>query len=155
MTEPELLDYVRTVREIGYKVVMTNGVFDLLHVGHVRFLQEARSHGHVLVVAVNDDDSTRRLKGSSRPINTLEDRMAVLEALKCVDAVVPFSDDKPARIILAVMPDVLVKGGDYSPDRISGADIVEAGGGKVLALDYHAGHSTTGLHERIAGPAAS
>ena len=155
MTEPELLAHVRAVRALGWTVVMTNGVFDLLHAGHVEFLRAARDLGHVLIVAVNDDDSTRRLKGLCRPYNTLADRMTVLEALKCVDAVVPFSGDTPERLIGLVRPDVLVKGGDYAPDQIAGSEAVRAYGGTVRALDYHAGYSTTRMHERITGPAAS
>ena len=155
MTEPELLAHVRAVRALGWTVVMTNGVFDLLHAGHVRHLQAARDLGHVLIVAINDDDSTRRLKGLCRPYNTLADRMAVLEALRCVDAVVPFGEDTPERLIGLVRPDVLVKGGDYASDQIAGGEAVRANGGKVVVLDYHAGYSTTRMHERITGPAAS
>lgn len=132
-------------------VVMTNGVFDLLHVGHVRFLQEAKELGDFLIVAVNDDESTRRLKGAGRPINKLVDRMTVLSALKCVDLVVPFGEDTPERLISLIRPDILVKGGDYSPWQIAGRQFA----GRTLVLPYHAGHSTTGLHERIARPAAS
>ena len=133
------------------KVVMTNGVFDLLHVGHVRFLQAARALGDELIVAVNDDASTRRLKGLCRPINKLADRMAVLRALRCVDRVIPFSADTPERLIERMRPDILVKGGDYKPEQIAGRQYA----GRVLVLPYHAGYSTTGLHERLAGPAAS
>ena len=131
-------------------VVMTNGVFDLLHVGHVRFLQAARALGDELIVAVNDDASTARLK-PGRPINTLADRMAVLRALRCVDRVIPFSADTPERLIERMRPDILVKGGDYRPEQIAGRQYA----GRVLVLPYHAGYSTTGLHERLAGPAAS
>ena len=129
---------------------MTNGVFDLLHAGHVRFLEAARELGDELVVAVNDDDSTRRLK-PGRPINKLADRMAVLKALRCVDLVLPFSEDTPERLIELMRPDVLVKGGDYTPEQISGRQHA----GKVLVLPYHAGHSTTGMLNELAGPAAS
>ena len=131
-------------------VVMTNGVFDLLHVGHVRFLQAARALGDELIVAVNDDASTARLK-PGRPINTLADRMAVLAALRCVDLVLSFSEDTPERLIKRIRPDILVKGGDYRPEQIAGRQYA----GRVLVLPYHAGYSTTGLHERLAGPAAS
>lgn len=152
MSEADLLVYLDAARTFGWRIVMTNGVFDLLHVGHVRYLQEARDLGNVLIVAVNDDDSTRRLKGESRPFNNLADRMAVLSALKCVDQVVAFSEDTPERLIELVKPDVLVKGGDYKPEQIAGRQHA----GKVLVLDYHAGHSTTRiLSERTAGPAAS
>ena len=147
MTEPELLEYVKAARVFGWKIVMTNGVFDLLHVGHVRFLRAARDLGHVLIVAVNDDASTGRLK-PGRPINTLADRMDVLAALRSVDAVVAFSEDTPERLIGLVRPDVLVKGGDYRPEQIAGRQYA----GKVLVLDYHAGHSTTDIlsrHEQL------
>ena len=154
MTQPELLAYVSAARVFGWKIVMTNGVFDLLHAGHVRYLQAARDFGHALIVAVNDDESTARLK-PGRPINTLADRMAVLEALRSVDAVVSFSEDTPERLIEQVRPDVLVKGGDYKPEQIAGGDVVRAYGGKVLALDYHAGYSTTGMLRELAGSAAS
>ena len=154
MTQPELLAYVSAARVFGWKIVMTNGVFDLLHAGHVRYLQAARDFGHALIVAVNDDESTARLK-PGRPINTLADRMAVLEALRSVDAVVSFSEDTPERLIEQVRPDVLVKGGDYKPEQIAGGDVVRAYGGKVLALPYHAGYSTTGTLRELAGSAAS
>ena len=131
-------------------VVMTNGVFDLLHVGHVRFLQAARALGDELIVAVNDDASTARLK-PGRPINTLADRMAVLRALRCVDRVIPFSADTPERLIERMRPDILVKGGDYRPEQIAGRQYA----GRVLVLPYHAGYSTTGLLNELAGPAAS
>jgi D-beta-D-heptose 7-phosphate kinase/D-beta-D-heptose 1-phosphate adenosyltransferase len=155
LTQPELESYVSAARVFGWKIVMTNGVFDLLHVGHVRFLQAARELGDELIVAVNDDASTRRLKGLCRPINVLADRMAVLRALRCVDRVIPFSADTPERLIERMRPDILVKGGDYRPEQIAGGDVVRAYGGKVLALDYHAGYSTTGLLNELAGPAAS
>ena len=149
MTQPELETYLSAVREIGYTVVMTNGVFDLLHVGHVRYLQAAKDLGHVLVVAVNDDDSVGAYK-PGRPINKLADRMAVLEALRSADAVVAFSEDTPERLIEQVRPDVLVKGGDYRPEQIAGREHA----GRVLVLP-HSGHSTTGLLNELAGPAAS
>ena len=150
MTEPELPAWVNAARVFGWKIVMTNGVFDLLHVGHVRFLQAARDLGGVLIVAINDDASTARLK-PGRPINELADRMAVLQALRCVDAVVPFSEDTPERLIEQVRPDVLVKGGDYKPEQIAGRQYA----GKTLALPYHAGYSTTGVLRELAGSAAS
>jgi D-beta-D-heptose 7-phosphate kinase / D-beta-D-heptose 1-phosphate adenosyltransferase len=148
LNELELVAHVRACRALGWKVVMTNGVFDLLHVGHIRYLQAARDLGHVLVVAVNDDASTARLK-PGRPINTLADRMAVLSALRSVDCVVPFSEDTPERLIGLVLPDVLVKGGDYKPEQIAGRQYA----GRVLVLPYHAGYSTTGMLN--AGLAAS
>ena len=113
---------------------MTNGCFDILHAGHVAYLEEAKSLGDRLIVAVNDDDSVRRLKGESRPVNALEDRMLVLAGLAAVDWVVPFADDTPAALIAALLPDVLVKGGDYRPEEIAGAREVLENGGEVRRL---------------------
>ena len=133
----------------GKRVVMTNGCFDLIHPGHIRYLRQAAALGDVLVVAVNDDDSVRRLKGASRPLNTVGDRMAVLAALEAIDFVVPFSEDTPERVIEALAPDVLVKGGDYRVEQIAGHKSVLERGGEVRILDFFAGHSTTGLIERL------
>lgn len=132
-------------RERGERIVMTNGCFDILHTGHVAYLEEAKSRGDRLLVAVNDDESVRRLKGSGRPINPLEDRMAVLAGLASVDWVVPFTEDTPAGLIGEVLPDVLVKGGDYNPDEIAGADTVRANGGTVEALKFREGRSTSAI----------
>ncbi|MGQ0696754.1 MAG: bifunctional D-glycero-beta-D-manno-heptose-7-phosphate kinase/D-glycero-beta-D-manno-heptose 1-phosphate adenylyltransferase HldE [Panacagrimonas sp.] len=148
VSEEALLAKLLSARQRGHTVVMTNGCFDLLHVGHVRYLEAARRLGDLLIVAVNEDDSVRRLKGPSRPVNTCGDRMRVLGALKCVDYVVPFSEDTPARLIGRVLPDVLVKGGDYKPEQIAGYEAVTSNGGKVVTLDFHAGYSTTGMLER-------
>lgn len=147
--ESMLLNLVTHARERGERVVMTNGCFDILHAGHVRYLAEARALGDRLVVAVNDDDSVRRLKGESRPVVPIEDRMAVLAALADVDWVVPFSEDTPARLIEAVLPDVLVKGGDYVPDAIAGADAIRRAGGEVCVLPLLEGRSTSSLIQRI------
>jgi D-beta-D-heptose 7-phosphate kinase/D-beta-D-heptose 1-phosphate adenosyltransferase len=130
---------------------MTNGCFDLLHEGHVRYLAEAKTLGNRLVVAVNDDASVRTLKGEERPLNPLASRMHVLAALDVVDWVVPFGGATPRDLIAAVLPDVLVKGGDYAVTDIAGAPEVIAAGGQVMTLSYHAGHSTTGLIARIDG----
>ena len=128
---------------------MTNGCFDVLHAGHVAYLEEAKSLGDRLVVAVNDDDSVRRLKGESRPVNALEDRMLVLAGLAAVDWVVPFSEDTPARLIGAVLPDVLVKGGDYRPEAIAGAKEVLQRGGEVRVLAFRDGQSSTRIIDRL------
>ena len=128
---------------------MTNGCFDLIHPGHIHYLQQASALGDVLVVAVNDDDSVKRLKGPSRPLNGVEDRMAVLSALQAVDYVLPFSEDTPAGLIETVAPDVLVKGGDYTVEQISGHEFVLGKGGDVIVLDFVPGHSTSGLIERL------
>ncbi len=148
LDEAALLARVVAARARGQRIVMTNGCFDLLHVGHVRYLEASRALGDLLIVAVNDDDSVRRLKGPTRPVNTCADRMRVLAGLRSVDAVVPFVEDTPARLIAAVLPDVLVKGGDYTPEQIAGHDVVTANGGQVIVLDFHAGYSTTGMLAR-------
>lgn len=152
VSEAQLRTRVQQLRARGQRVVMTNGCFDLLHVGHVRYLEAARRLGDALVVAVNDDDSVRRLKGPARPVNACEDRMRVLAALRCVDYVVRFSEDTPERLIASVLPHVLVKGGDYRPEQIAGGAAVRAAGGEVVVLDFHAGYSTTGMLERAATP---
>jgi len=149
--EAALLERVAAARERGERVVMTNGCFDILHAGHVRYLTEARALGDRLVVAVNDDASVQRLKGRDRPINPLDRRMSVLGALACVDWVVPFSEDTPERLVCAVGPDVLVKGGDYRPEAIAGSDCVRARGGQVVVLGYLPGCSTSELIEAILG----
>ncbi len=130
-------------------VVMTNGCFDILHAGHIQYLTQARQLGDRLIVAVNDDDSVRRLKGKSRPINSLEQRMIVLNALECVDEVVAFSEDTPEKLICQILPDILVKGSDYTVDQIAGSDCVLKNGGKVLTLDFVEGCSTSNIIERI------
>ena len=149
LPETRLVNVLNDLRAAGQRIVMTNGCFDLIHPGHVRYLQQARALGDALVVAVNDDDSVRRLKGESRPLNPLDDRMAVLGALGAVDFVVSFSEDTPARLIEALAPDVLVKGGDYAVEQIAGHESVLARGGDVSILDFVDGHSTSGLIERL------
>ncbi|MEO1594804.1 MAG: bifunctional D-glycero-beta-D-manno-heptose-7-phosphate kinase/D-glycero-beta-D-manno-heptose 1-phosphate adenylyltransferase HldE [Pseudomonadota bacterium] len=133
----------------GERVVMTNGCFDVLHAGHVAYLEEAKSLGDRLIVAVNDDASVTRLKGAGRPINSLEDRMLVLSGLAAVDWVVPFSEDTPAALIGHVLPDVLVKGGDYAVADIAGGEAVIANGGEVRVLAFRPGRSSTNIIERM------
>ncbi|MFU8838954.1 MAG: D-glycero-beta-D-manno-heptose 1-phosphate adenylyltransferase, partial [Thiohalomonadaceae bacterium] len=145
--EDELLALLGEARARGERVVMTNGCFDILHVGHVSYLTEARSLGDRLIVAVNADASVRRLKGADRPINGLRPRMMVLAALACVDWVVPFSEDTPERLICRLLPDVLVKGGDYRPEDIAGGRCVIENGGEVQVLQFVDGCSTTALIE--------
>ena len=145
MDQETLLEHISDAHAHGETVVMTNGVFDILHPGHVRYLQAAHELGNWLIVAVNSDDSVRRLKGDSRPVNPLAHRMEVLAGLAAVDWVIPFSDDTPASLIEALLPDVLVKGGDYVAEEIAGYDVVTANGGQVKILDFHAGHSTTSI----------
>jgi D-beta-D-heptose 7-phosphate kinase/D-beta-D-heptose 1-phosphate adenosyltransferase len=144
-----LEDYVAEAQARGERVVMTNGCFDIIHGGHIRYLQEAKSLGDRLVVAVNDDASVRRLKGAERPVLPLEERMEVLAGLAAVDWVIPFAEDTPERLICALAPDVLVKGGDYRPEEIAGADCVRAAGGEVRVLSFVAGRSTTGIIDAI------
>ena len=145
----ELQALTKESRGRGERIVMTNGCFDVLHAGHVAYLEEAKSLGDRLIVAVNDDASVTRLKGSARPINQLEDRMAVLSGLAAVDWVVPFSDDTPRSVIAAIMPDVLVKGGDYRPEDIVGSREVLENGGEVRALAFRAGHSSSRIIDQL------
>ena len=151
VSRDELLVLVGEARARNERIVMTNGCFDILHAGHVAYLEEAKSLGDRLIVAVNDDDSVRRLKGDSRPINALEDRMLVLAGLAAVDWVVPFADDTPAELIAAVLPDVLVKGGDYQPEEIAGGREVLQNGGEVRVLSFRHGHSTSRIIEKLGG----
>jgi rfaE bifunctional protein nucleotidyltransferase chain/domain len=145
-------DAVRWRATLGGRVVFTNGVFDLVHAGHVRFLEDARALGDALVVGVNDDASAARLgKGPGRPFVPLDDRMQVLAALVAVDCVVPFPEDTPAALIAALEPDVLVKGDDYDPTLLPGRDTVLRRGGTVTVLPLLPGRSTTALVERIRG----
>src|SRR5205823_1459632 len=141
----------REMRSAGRKIVFTNGVFDLLHPGHVRYLQAARSHGDVLIVGLNSDGSVRRNKGSGRPINPELERAEVLASLSCVDAVSIFDEDTPADIIARVQPDVLVKGADWPADQIVGRDTVEARGGVVIREPVEHGYSTSAIVERVRG----
>jgi D-beta-D-heptose 7-phosphate kinase/D-beta-D-heptose 1-phosphate adenosyltransferase len=134
---------VRRRRAAGQSVVFTNGCFDLLHPGHIRLLRQASALGDYLIVGLNSDDSVRRLKGANRPINTEDARAEVLGALECVDAVTLFDEDTPLELIQAVAPDVLVKGGDYSPEEVVGREEVEAAGGKLVLIALVEGHSTT------------
>jgi D-beta-D-heptose 7-phosphate kinase/D-beta-D-heptose 1-phosphate adenosyltransferase len=136
-------------RARGERIVMTNGCFDILHAGHVAYLEEAKLRGDRLLVAVNDDDSVRRLKGVGRPINSLDDRMAVLAGLAAVDWVVPFHEDTPEQLVAEVLPEVLVKGGDYRPEDIAGGKIVLAHGGTVEVLSFRAGRSTSRILDAI------
>ena len=145
----DMLGVVAEARGRGQRVVMTNGCFDLLHPGHIAYLEQAATLGDMLVVAVNDDDSVRRLKGDARPVNAITDRMAVLVGLSAVDYVLPFSEDTPAKLIEALAPDVLVKGGDYIVEEIAGHESVMARGGEVVVLDFLEGHSTSSLIDRL------
>lgn len=130
-------------------VVFTNGVFDLLHPGHVDVLTAARAEGDTLVVGVNSDASVRRLKGPTRPVRGEAERAVLLAALECVDAVVVFDEDTPRELVGALLPDVIVKGGDYAPETVVGADVVTARGGRVVIVPITPGHSTTSTIERV------
>jgi D-beta-D-heptose 7-phosphate kinase/D-beta-D-heptose 1-phosphate adenosyltransferase len=144
--------WVKRLQTQGGKVVFTNGCFDLLHPGHVRYLEEARSLGDALIVGVNTDDSVRRLnKDPDRPVNPEGDRAALLAALACVDRVVLFGEDTPWELISTLQPDILVKGGDYQVEEIAGRDVVRARGGEVRVIPLVPGYSTTGLLARIRG----
>ena len=145
----ELQVLLREARNRGERVIMTNGCFDILHAGHVAYLEEAKALGDRLIVAINDDDSVTRLKGSGRPITPLADRMAVLAGLAAVDWVVPFSEDTPESLIAGLLPDVLVKGGDYRAEDVAGGRAVIANGGEVRILSFRQGRSTSGLIDAI------
>lgn len=134
---------------VGKNVVFTNGVFDILHAGHVDYLEKARALGDYLVVALNTDETVRQLKGDTRPVNHLEDRMKVIGALRCVDCVVSFSEQTPEAIIAEIRPDVHVKGGDYTEDSLPEAKIVRSYGGSVVIMPTLEGRSTTGIIERM------
>ena len=137
------------LRDSGARLVFTNGVFDLLHVGHVRYLAQARALGDALVVAINSDRSVRELKGPDRPVFDQAERAEILAALRQVDYVVVFDDISPRNVITQLLPDVLVKGGDYQLDQIHGREEVEAAGGKVISLPFVDGASTSRLIERM------
>ncbi len=145
MTTEEATMFAESVRRRGGRVVFTNGVFDLLHPGHVRYLADAKALGDTLIVAINSDRSVRANKGPSRPIHPERERAEVLLALRSVNAVVVFDEETPHAIIGRVQPDTLVKGADWGPDNIVGRDIVEARGGRVVRLELAAGYSTTEL----------
>jgi len=144
-----LLEARGKMKQAGKQLVFTNGCFDLIHAGHVRYLAQARALGDVLVVALNSDRSVRALKGEGRPILNEQERAEVIAALEAVDYVIVFDEETPRELIAALLPDVLVKGGDWPLDQIVGRDEVEAAGGKVLSLPYVEGSSTTELIERI------
>ena len=149
MTRAEAVAFVETERRAGRRVVFTNGVFDILHPGHIRYLRQARDLGDVLIVGLNGDASVRRNKGPDRPINSEDERAEILAALEPVDAVVIFDEDTPDDIIKAVQPDVLVKGADWAEDAIVGRDTVEARGGRVVRIAVEEGFSTSDIVAKI------
>lgn len=132
-------------------IVFTNGCFDIIHRGHIEYLYFAKSQGDILIVAVNSDDSVKRIKGAERPVNKLEDRMVVLSALEMVDFVVSFEEDTPYEVIKAIKPHVIVKGGDYRVENVVGKDIVEAYGGRVVIAPFIEGFSTSEILRRVKG----
>jgi len=148
----ELRAELERQRRSGRRIVFTNGCFDLLHAGHVRYLRAAKALGDLLVVALNTDASVRRLKGPERPLVKLRERCEVMAALEMVDYVTSFGEATPARIIAELLPDILVKGGDWKVEQIVGADTVQANGGEVYSLPFVRGHSTTRLIERARRP---
>jgi rfaE bifunctional protein nucleotidyltransferase chain/domain len=149
LTQEELMNERERLRCAGKKLVFTNGVFDILHVGHVRYLAQARELGDALVVAINSDASVRELKGEARPLVSQNERAEVLSALSSVDYVTVFDDISPRALIARLLPDVLVKGGDYALDEIHGREEVEAAGGRVANLPFVSGASTTAILDRI------
>lgn len=148
-TLAEAVEFADQARAAGKRIVFTNGVFDLLHPGHVRYLQHARTLGDVLIVGVNSDRSVRIVKGSGRPINAEAERAEILAALACVDAVAVFDEETPYEAISAIGPDVLVKGADWAENAIVGRDVVEARGGRVVRAQLAQGYSTSAIVERI------
>jgi rfaE bifunctional protein nucleotidyltransferase chain/domain len=149
VTIDEAVALVVRLRGAGRKIVFTNGVFDLLHVGHLRYLQRARALGEALIVAINSDRSVRANKGPGRPITPQHERAEVLEGLACVDATVIFDEDTPIEVIGALQPDILVKGADWAEDAIVGREIVEARGGNVVRMTIEPGHSTSAIVDKI------
>jgi len=146
---PLLRNILEGVRQKGKRIVFTNGCFDLLHVGHVKYLQAARKLGDLLVLGLNSDKSIRRLKGSGRPLIKQEERAHILAALDCIDYVVVFDEDTPLELISALHPDILVKGGDYTPEGVVGRELVESYGGRVELIKFVDGKSTTNIINKI------
>jgi rfaE bifunctional protein nucleotidyltransferase chain/domain len=150
-TLPELLQKVARWKAEGQKLVFTNGVFDLIHTGHITYLAQAAELGHKLIIGLNSDASVKRLKGEGRPVNHQDSRALLLSAFFFIDAIVIFGEDTPANLINAVMPDVLVKGGDYTIENIVGANEVMANGGEVKTINFVEGYSSTSIINKIRG----
>jgi rfaE bifunctional protein nucleotidyltransferase chain/domain len=144
-----IVEKIQHLKRDGKKIVFTNGVFDIIHRGHVAYLNEAKALGDYLIVGLNADASVKRLKGDSRPVNKEQDRKFVMENLKAVDDVIIFTEDTPFNLISKIIPDILVKGGDWKEDQIVGSDIVKQNGGKVFSLKFIDNYSTTGIIEKI------
>ena len=141
-------ELVRSWQQSGYQVVFTNGVFDILHVGHLRYLNASKKLGDKLVLALNSDASVKKLKGDTRPFNNLDDRMELIAALEPVDLVLSFEEETPLNIITLLIPDIITKGGDYTPDMVVGGDIVMEHGGSVEIINFEEGYSTTSFIEK-------
>ncbi len=151
VSEDELADFMQDAKKRGEKLVMTNGCFDLLHIGHITYLQQAKALGNRLIVAVNSDESVKQLKGETRPLNHLQERMELLAALECVDWVVAFTEQTPERLYCRLLPDIIVKGGDYKPQEVAGGECVINAGGEVKILPFVNGKSTTRIIEKMKG----
>ncbi len=148
-SQEDAKEIVRKWQQSGFQVVFTNGVFDILHVGHLRYLQASKALGDKLVVALNSDTSVKILKGDSRPVNKLKDRMELLSGLTVVDLVISFEEETPFNIISALIPDIITKGGDYTPETVVGADIVMEHGGSVRIIKFEDGYSTSSSIQRL------
>jgi rfaE bifunctional protein nucleotidyltransferase chain/domain len=148
-TVEELLSIRKDLKSSGKKVVMTNGCFDLLHGGHIHLFREAKKYGDILIVALNDDASITKIKGPNRPIFKLKERIEILEAVEAIDFLVSFKEETPKKLISLILPDVLVKGGDWGEDEIVGREEVESAGGEVVVAPYLPGSSTTEIIEKV------
>jgi len=145
----ELKSIAQSLKSSGKKLVTTNGVFDILHVGHVRYLSQAKSLGDILIVGINSDTSVRKIKGPERPINPEQDRAEILSSLEPVDYILIFSEQTPVKWLSEIKPDIHVKGGDYTQDKIIEKDVVESSGGKIIILPLVKGKSTTGILQKL------
>lgn len=145
----DAVSMVKTWQQSGFNVVFTNGVFDVLHVGHLRYLNASKALGDKLIIALNSDESVKKLKGDNRPINTLADRMELISGLEPVDLVISFEEETPFNVINALIPDVITKGGDYTPDTVVGAEIVTENGGEVIIINFEEGYSSTSIIEKL------
>lgn len=145
LTKESLKTICKDLKSSGKKIVFTNGCFDILHLGHIKYLSDSKKNGDILIVGVNSDESVRKLKGESRPINSESDRALILSELKSVDFTVIFDEDTPYNLIELIKPDVITKGGDYNPSTIVGADIVASYGGSVVVINFVEGKSTTSI----------
>jgi len=145
----DISETVKGLKAAGTRIVFTNGCFDIIHPGHIKLLQQARSLGDCLILGLNSDDSIKHIKDPRRPILQQQERVAVLSAISCIDFIVLFDEPTPQNLIEAIIPDVLVKGGDWAPDKIVGAQVVQANGGRVEIVDLEDGLSTTNLIQRI------